>query len=115
MAGISPELSTAYNIILDIAGGRKVYNSPTSAGAMRFDKDWDQPAKHWRVHYPDGPGNGTITLPCIGDCVFFTHNGTSGLCPAGTKVGDIIAVFYGGHVPHILWETGIEVRCAFIG
>ena len=41
-------------------------------------------------------------LPCHGKCMLQTASGAFGLSPLGTRVGDIVAVLFGGKVPYLL-------------
>jgi hypothetical protein len=50
---------------------------------------------HWGSQRPN-------YLPCHNESFFKTDNGAEGLCPFGTRVGDVVAVLYGGNVPYIL-------------
>ncbi|KAF2705763.1 HET-domain-containing protein [Pleomassaria siparia CBS 279.74] len=56
-------------------------------------------------------------FPCLDDCLFTMSNDSVGLCPAGTRVGDVLVVLFGGSVPYILrdrTEDG-EKRWQFVG
>ncbi|KAF2727827.1 hypothetical protein EJ04DRAFT_450623 [Polyplosphaeria fusca] len=41
-------------------------------------------------------------LPCHGPCFFVASDGSIGLCPAGAREGDHIAILLGGRVPYLL-------------
>jgi hypothetical protein len=67
----------------------------------------------WRTHYMSHWGtfppsendalDGAPTwLPCHGNCMFTDEDGRVGLCPSGSKVGDLVVVLYGGNVPYLL-------------
>lgn len=51
-------------------------------------------------------GNTEVFVPllqnCTGRCLFFTASGDLGLCPPGTRRGDIVTALFGGRVPFIL-------------
>ena len=47
----------------------------------------------------------TQALPCNGPCFFVASDGSIGLCPAGARVGDWIAILLGGKVPFLLRES----------
>jgi hypothetical protein len=54
---------------------------------------------------------------CLDDCLFKTKNGSLGLCPAGTKIGDTLAVLFGGSVPYIVRKKskGDDNKYQFVG
>jgi hypothetical protein len=54
---------------------------------------------------------------CLDDCLFKTENGLLGLCPAGTKIGDTLAVLFGGSVPYIVRKKskGDDNKYQFVG
>ena len=41
-------------------------------------------------------------LPCLDNCMFTTRDGGVGLCPSGTRLGDLVVVLFGGKVPYLL-------------
>ncbi|KAK4142229.1 HET-domain-containing protein [Dichotomopilus funicola] len=63
---------------------------------------------HWGVAPPSASGGNAADgpkptwLPCHGNCMFTDVEGRIGLCPAGSRVGDIVVVLYGGNVPYLL-------------
>jgi hypothetical protein len=64
--------------------------------------------------------SGSNSMPefsCLDDCLFKTAEALSGLCPAGTKIGDIIVVLFGGSVPYIIREKsdGDMSKYQFVG
>lgn len=46
-------------------------------------------------------------LPCHGECMFDTETHV-GLCPSGSRVGDVVVVLFGGRVPYLLRPAGEE-------
>lgn len=54
---------------------------------------------------------------CLDDCLFKTAEGLVGLCPAGTKIGDVIVVLFGGSVPYVVREKsdGDTIKYQFVG
>jgi hypothetical protein len=53
-------------------------------------------------------------FPCHGKCLLQTDDGQIGLCPSGTRQGDIVAILHGGRVPYILRAKN-ESEFYFIG
>jgi hypothetical protein len=54
-------------------------------------------------------------LPCIGKCLFRTHDGKRGLCPSPARVGDLVVILYGGQVPYLLRAVDGGGLFAFVG
>jgi len=61
--------------------------------------------------------NSVPEFSCLDDCLFKTAEGFLGLCPAGTKIGDIIVVLFGGSVPYVVREKsdGDTSKYQFVG
>jgi hypothetical protein len=57
---------------------------------------------HFAAHYH--PSTKTAALESQSPCYLVTDAGVRGLCSAGTTVGDVIVVLYGGTTPFILRE-----------
>jgi hypothetical protein len=117
----SPEVLDVYNRLFDAFGKRKTYNTPAD-GADPYElliQSWNRPQdlgdafRHWAAHCTHGSFQSA--LPCMDDCVFCTDDDGEGFRPAGTKLGDIVAVLYGGPVPYLLRETSKEGEYSFVG
>ena len=60
---------------------------------------------HWDTFPPsnnDSLDGAPTWLACHGNCMFTDEDGRVGLCPSGSKVGDLVVVLYGGNVPYLL-------------
>ncbi|PMD57636.1 HET-domain-containing protein [Hyaloscypha bicolor E] len=58
-------------------------------------------AAHYNSHWSGTPQNPTW-LPCFQNCMFTTRDGGVGICPSGSRVGDLVVVLFGGMVPYLL-------------
>lgn len=58
-------------------------------------------AAHYNSHWGGMPRNPNW-LPCLENCMFTTRDGGIGLCPSGTRVGDLVVLLFGGRVPYLL-------------
>ncbi|KAI2467589.1 HET-domain-containing protein [Annulohypoxylon bovei var. microspora] len=88
--------------------------------------DHGQLPYHYFTHWRDVPrdsldhSSGQIDpnapdyLPCYGKCMFLTEAGM-GLCPNGSRVGDILVILYGSKVPHLLRPSGDPREYYFVG
>ncbi|KAF9694256.1 hypothetical protein EKO04_007792 [Ascochyta lentis] len=111
--GSSLEMLQTYNRVFDVSGQRRVYNTPVTEAFNGYKKGWDDPLQHWVAHR-----HGQYlpaALPCLDKCLFRIEDDVEGLCPAGTKPGDVVAVLYGGPVPYILREMDAKGSYTFIG
>lgn len=69
---------------------------------------------HWvfggRARRPTGEGGGKAGVPAwppyLGEGMLTTEDGRLGLCPAGTRVGGLVVLLYGGTVPYLLRTVG---------
>jgi hypothetical protein len=67
-------------------------------------------ASHWNMHKVRPFGSPTW-LPCLENCMFTTREGGIGLCPSGTRMGDLVVLLFGGSVPYLLRpkiETSVD-------
>ncbi|KAJ9658873.1 hypothetical protein H2198_003443 [Neophaeococcomyces mojaviensis] len=71
---------------------------------------------HWYTHKRDDTCNITDTaLPCHSKCMFDTVDGHIGLCPSGTRTGDLVVILYGGTVPFLLRQKEQIGEYCFVG
>jgi hypothetical protein len=95
-----PDMGRAHERIFDLTAGLNTWNSgtwgfdiePPALNIVKRDSE-----RHWAEHLPQmresevGPW-----LPCHGKCMFEAADGKIGLCPSGTRVGDLVAILFGG-------------------
>ena len=107
-----PDMGRAYERIFDPTAGLNTWNS----GKWGFDIEPPtlnnikrESERHWGEHLPQmresevGPW-----LPCHGKCMFEAADGKIGLCPSGTRVGDLVVILFGGKVPYLLRHKNAE-------
>jgi len=114
-----PELDSAYIRLFDPAGGDGTWNFGATLDnrppitenihTMMLDHyiaHWSQLPDtklddvFWEVGEMDSWAKSAF--PCSGKCFFRNSPGNFGLCPPGTRPGDIVVVLFGGSVPFIL-------------
>jgi hypothetical protein len=79
---------------------RSVVESIDMADHGQKSREW---ADHYISHWKTMPTSGKPTwLPCLENCMFTTREGGIGLCPSGTRVGDLVVLLFGGNVPYLL-------------
>ena len=70
--------------------------------------DHNNHPNEWGAHYSchwGGTPRDPSWLACFDNCMFTTRDGGIGLCPSGTRVGDLVVVLFGGMVPYLLRPT----------
>jgi hypothetical protein len=74
-------------------------DDPDSEWSMRGI--WDHSSTHLE-HSEHG-----VQFPCLDPCFLKADDGSTGFCPAGSQVGDLLVVLYGGSVPYVLRKSGM--------
>ncbi|KAK2594589.1 hypothetical protein QQS21_007719 [Conoideocrella luteorostrata] len=82
----------------------QLWSKHSGTYALASAEDPSKVADHGAAHRGFAHRTGGA-LECLSSCVFRTRSGQRGLCPAGARLGDLVAVLLGGQVPYILWET----------
>ncbi|KAE9372520.1 HET-domain-containing protein [Stipitochalara longipes BDJ] len=77
---------------------RSVGESIDMADHSNKPSEW---GAHYNSHWSDSSWNPSW-LPCFENCMFTTRDGGVGLCPSGSRVGDLVVVLFGGMVPYLL-------------
>jgi Heterokaryon incompatibility protein (HET) len=119
----SPEMHEAFIRVFDPSGTIGTWNSfniRTSVGKPIDMEEHRNKRTEWAAHYNShwgGSPRKPTWLPCLDNCMFTTKDGGVGLCPSGTRLGDLVVVLFGGKVPYILrpktlkgGETGRESK-----
>ncbi|KAG9227953.1 heterokaryon incompatibility protein-domain-containing protein [Amylocarpus encephaloides] len=111
---LSPHMRDAFLRLFDPNGSIGTWNSfriRRSVGEVINMADHSKKSGEWKVHYDshwdalpprDGAEGLPTWLPCLENCMFTTIDGGVGLCPTGSRVGDLVVVLYGGMVPYLL-------------
>jgi hypothetical protein len=112
----SHELCMTFERLFDFSGDRRLYNSPVTI-PDEFDlKRWE--LGHFAVHHRISEITSLQQLPqlpCLDDCSISLDGGLRGLCPSGTKGGDVVVILYGGSVPYVLREKEGGDGWQFVG
>lgn len=114
---VNTDMFSTFNLVFDASGARRIYSTPVTEAFNGYKRGWDDPLQHWAAH---GHRHGDrlhipAALPCLDNCVFELDDGSKGLCPVGTKPGDIVVILYGGDVPYVLREARTESHYTFVG
>ncbi|GAB1318199.1 Heterokaryon incompatibility domain-containing protein [Madurella fahalii] len=129
------ELKDAYEWLFDPAGvattwcvtASLVNDDPESYSRVLRDhrgthrKELAARDRRQRKDVQDGGGDGEhgmedegASFPCLDKCFFELDDGSVGLCPAGSRMGDVIVLLFGGNVAYLLRPVS-ERTFKFVG
>jgi hypothetical protein len=102
------DLHAAFLRVLDPSGSAGTWCRPHLVpGRRRTSRNYRDEGLEVRsaVDHIHAHEDEEAVFPCLSPCFLTTEDGMIGLCPAGSRVGDLIVVLYGGSVPYILREV----------
>jgi hypothetical protein len=117
----SQAMHEAFMRVFDPSGSIGTWNSfniRREVGESIDMDDHSNKSNEWGAHYRSHWGGNSRKpswFPCFDNCMFTARDGGIGLCPSGTRVGDLIVVLFGGMVPYLLRpkvlieETSLEI------
>jgi len=104
----SEAMHQAFKRLFDPSGTIGTWNSfhiRREVGDTIDMADHNNKPTEWRAHYTchwGGTPRDPSWIPCFENCMYTTRDGGIGLCPSGSRVGDLIVVLFGGRVPYLL-------------